>query len=98
MWSGLLFGGQMTDTITTAIDRARGALELMPVSGQLLDHGGIALLWITKVLLALVATAVLIVAARAVRPNHRVSRLTYRVALISVQAATIVLAWASLSN
>jgi len=98
LWSGLLFGGQTTDTITTAIDRARGALELMPVSGQLLDHGGIPLLWATKVMVALVATAVLVLAARSVRPDHRISRITYRVALISVQAATVVLAWASLSN
>ncbi|HKW70338.1 MAG TPA: hypothetical protein VJP81_07115 [Candidatus Dormibacteraeota bacterium] len=37
MWSSLLLGSQATDTITTAIDRARGAIELMPISARLLD-------------------------------------------------------------
>lgn len=98
LWSGLLLGSQTTDTLTTAIDRARGALEAMPLSGRLLDLGGIALLWGTKVLLVLLAAMVLFIAARAVRPDHRLSRITYRVALVCVQVATLGLAWASLSN
>ncbi|HEY1456139.1 MAG TPA: hypothetical protein VGG31_06555 [Candidatus Dormibacteraeota bacterium] len=98
LWSALLLGGQTTDTLTTAIDRARGALELMPVTGRLLDAGGIALLWGTKVLLVLIAAAILFLAARAVRPDHRLSVITYRVALVSVQLATVGLVWVSLSN
>lgn len=98
LWSGLLLGGQTTDTITTATDRAHGALELMPVSGRLLEVGGVALLWSTKLLLVVAAAGVLILAARAVRPEHRLSRFTFRVALVSVQVATIGLVLVSLSN
>jgi len=98
LWSGLLFSSQTTDTITTAMDRARGALELMPVSRRLLDAGGIALLWGFKLLLVLAAASVLVLAARAVKPEHRLSVFTYRVALVSVQAATVGLIWVSLSN
>lgn len=98
LWSCLLLGSQTTDTITTEIDRARGALELMPLSGKLLEAGGIALLWGFKVLLVVAATSVLVLAARAVRPEHRLSMFTYRAALISVQVATVGLVWVSLSN
>lgn len=98
LWSGLLLGGQTTDTLTTAIDRARGALEAMPMSARLLELGGIALFWGTKFLLVVTAAMVLFVAARLVRPGHRLSRITFRVALVAVQAATIGLAYASLSN
>lgn len=97
-WSGLLLSSQTTDTITTEIDRARGALELMPLSGRLLEIGGIALLWGFKLLLVVAATSVLVLAARAVKPEHRLSRFTYRVALVSVQVATVGLVWVSLSN
>lgn len=98
VWSALLLVGQTADTLTTGVDRARGALELMPVTGRLLDAGGIALLWGIKVLLVLIAALVLFLAARAVRPNHRLSLITYRVALVSVQMATVGLVWVSLSN
>jgi hypothetical protein len=98
LWSVLLLSGQTTDTITTGVDRARGALEMMPVTGRLLDAGGIALLWGTKLLLVLAAGSVLYLAARAVRPGHRLSVITYRVALVSVQMATVGLIWVSLNN
>lgn len=98
MWSGLLLGGQATDTLTTAIDRARGALEAMPMSATLLELGGIALFWGMKFLLVLVAGMILFLAARWVRPGHRISLITFRVALVAVQAATIGLAYVSLSN
>ena len=99
LWSGLLLGSQMTDTITTAIDRAQGSVESMPVSARLLDVGGIAFFWGFKVLIVAGAAATLIAAARKVRErDHRLSRLTFRLSLVAVQAVTICLAGASLSN
>ncbi|HSS62185.1 MAG TPA: hypothetical protein VLK30_12105 [Candidatus Limnocylindrales bacterium] len=98
LWSGLLLGSQATDTLTTAIDRAQGALESMPISARLLEVGGVALFWSFKVLIVASAAAALIAAARAVRANDRLSRFTFRVSLIAVQAATICLAFVSLSN
>ena len=99
LWIGLLLGTQTTDAITTAIDRARRSIESMPVSARLLEVGGIALFWGFKLLIVAGAAAVLIAAARKVREeDHRLSRLTFRVSLIAVQAVTVCLATASLSN
>lgn len=98
LWSALLLGGQATDTLTTAMDRARGALELMPISARLLEVGGITLLWGTKFLLGVAFALALILAARWVRPEDRLSRMTFRLTLAAVQSATIVLTWVSLSN
>jgi hypothetical protein len=98
LWSGLLLGSQATDTLTTAIDRARGAIEMMPLSSRLLEVGGVALLWTFKVMIVAGAASALLAAARKVRDDHRLSRLTFRLALIAVQAVTIGLACVSLSN
>jgi len=98
LWSGLLLGSQATDTLTTAVDRARGALETMLVSARLLEVGGVALFWSFKVLVVASAAATLIAAARSVRRDHRLSRITFRAALVAVQAVTICLAITSLSN
>lgn len=98
LWIALLLGGQVTDTITTAVDSARGSLESMPASAHLLQLGGIALFWGTKCLLVATAAMALLIAARWVRPDRQLSRVTFRVALLCVQAATIELAWVSISN
>jgi hypothetical protein len=99
LWSGLLLGSQAADTLTTAIDRARGAVEAMPISAQLLEVGGITLFWVFKVMIVTAAAAALIAAAHGARENpHRFARLTYRLALVAVQVVTICLAAVSLSN
>ena len=99
LWSGLLLGSQATDTLTTAVDRARGAIEMMPVSSRLLEVGGIALFWTFKLLIVASAAAALMAAARKVGADERrVSRITFRIALVAVQAVTIGLAAVSLSN
>jgi hypothetical protein len=99
LWSGLLLGSQATDTLTTAIDRALGAVEAMPVSAQLLEVGGVALFWAFKVMIVAAAATALIAAAHKVRAEpHRFSRLTFRISLLAVQVVTICLAGVSLSN
>jgi len=71
----------------------------MPVSARLLEVGGVSLFWGFKLLIVAGAAAVLIAAARKVRENdHILSRLTFRLTLVAVQAVTICLACASLSN
>lgn len=98
LWSGLLFAGQATDTLTTAVDRARGALESMPVSARLLETGGVALFSTFKVLVVASAATALIAAAQLVRRDRRLSLITFQVCLVAVQAVTICLACVSLSN
>lgn len=98
LWSGLLLGSQTTDTLTTAVDRARGAIETMPVSARLLETGGVAMLWGFKVLVVATVAVALVTAASLVRDGHRLSQLTFNLCLMAVQAATICLAFVSLSN
>jgi hypothetical protein len=98
LWSALLLGSQATDTLTTAIDRARGAVEAMPISARVLEVGGIAAFWSFKLLIVAAAATALLAAAQKVRSDHLLSRVTFRIALIAVQAATIGLAGVSLSN
>ena len=98
LWTALLLASQTTDVLTTAVDRARGALEAMPVSSRLLEQGGISLFLSTKLLLVVAAGAALLLTARWVRPNHWASRVAFRFSLVAVQAATLGLAWVSLTN
>lgn len=98
LWSGLLLGSQTTDTLTTALDRARGAIEAMPVSARILEVGGIAMFWGFKVLIVATVTVALLTAASLVREGHNLSKITFQLCLIAVQAATICLAFVSLSN
>lgn len=98
LWSGLLLGSQTTDTLTTAIDRTRGAIESMPVSARLLEVGGIAMFWGFKLLVVVTVAVALLTAASLVREGHRLSRITFRLCLLAVQAVTICLAFVSLSN
>jgi len=99
LWSGLLLGSQTTDTLTTAIDRAKGAVEAMPISAQMLDVGGVVLFWCFKLMIVAGAAAALIAAAHRVREhNHRLARFTFRASLTAVQASTVCLACVSISN
>ena len=98
VWSGLLLGTQTTDALTTAVDRARGAVEIMPVSARLLDVGGVAMFWGFKVLIVVTVAVGLLTAASLVRDGHRLSQLTFNLCLVAVQAVTICLAFVSLSN
>ena len=70
----------------------------MPISNQLLEVGGVALFWTFKLMIVASAAAALMAAARKVREHHRLSRITFRISLLAVQAVTIGLAVVSLSN
>jgi hypothetical protein len=98
LWAALLATGEALDVLTTAQDSARGQLEAMPISAGLLDHGGIGLLYAVKLLLVVAAGIVLMLTARWIRLGSPGARTVFRVSLICVQAATIGLTAASLSN
>jgi hypothetical protein len=97
LWTSLLLAGQAADVLTTHLDRARGALESLPISAELLELGGIGLFWSTKLLLVVAAGTGLLLAALWTQRNHQ-ARITFRFCLVAVQAATIGLVWVSLSN
>lgn len=98
LWTGLLFASQTTDALTTTVDRTRGAIETMPVSARLLEVGGPAMFWGFKIFIVVTVAVALLTAAGLVRDGHRLSQITFHLSLIAVQAATICLAFASLSN
>jgi hypothetical protein len=98
LWTALLLASQATDVLTTALDGARGALESMPISARLLELGGISLLWSTKLVLVAAAGTALLLTAHWTRRDRRASRIAFRFCLVSVQAATMGLAWVSFSN
>jgi hypothetical protein len=98
LWTVLLLAGQATDVITTYVGRARGTLESMPVSSGLLQRGGIALFWGTKLLLVVAAATALVLAARWIKQGRPGSPFVFRFALVAVQGVTIVLVGASLMN
>lgn len=70
----------------------------MPISARLLDWGGIGLLWSVKLLLVVAAGTALLVAARWAGRDSRRARIIFQFCLVAVQAATMGLAWVSLSN
>jgi len=98
IWAYLLAVAQVVDTMTTAADMARGTIESMAATAQLLDHGGVAWMLMSKILIALAAGAALGLAAIRTRKGVGASQITFRLALIAVQGATLGVVWAALSN
>ncbi len=97
-WTSLLVAAQAIDVVTTAVDSARGTVESMAMSAQLLNQGGPALLLGAKLLLTAAAALALGLAALRIKQGVTASRVTFRFALMAVQAATIGLVWVSMSN
>ena len=98
LWTVLLLAGQAMDVVTTSLDRARGALESMPVSSVLLQQGGIGLFWGTKLLLVAAAASALFLTAIWIRLGRPGAAVVFRLALVAVQAVTIGLVCVSLMN
>jgi len=97
-WAYLLVVAQVVDVLTTAADMARGTIESMAATAQLLDHGGLGWMLLSKVLIAVAAGAALGLAALRTRKGVSASSITFRLALTAVQAATLGVVWAALSN
>lgn len=97
-WALLLVAAQMVDVMTTAADMARGTIESMAATAQLLGHGGLGWMLLSKVLIAFAAGAALGLAAVRTRQGVGASQITFRLALTAVQAATLGVVWAALSN
>jgi hypothetical protein len=64
---GLLGIIESTDVLTTAVDRARGSIESMPMSAAVLDQGGLALFMTMKVGLVAAAAVAALLALRWLR-------------------------------
>jgi hypothetical protein len=98
MWIALLGAIEFTDILTTAMGRARGAIEAMPVSAAVIDSGGIMLFIVVKLtLLAAVAIAVML-AMRWMHHGRPGASTLFAFTLSSVRVATVALAVVSLHN
>src|SRR6266446_5867050 len=97
-WTSLLVAAQAIDVVTTAVDNSRGTVESMAMSAHLLNQGGLELMLGAKMLLTAAAAAALGLAALRIKQGVTASHITFRFALMAVQAATIGLVWVCLSN
>jgi hypothetical protein len=98
LWITLLGAIEFTDILTTAIGRAHGAIESMPISAAVMDQGGIVMFIAVKLaLVAAVAVAVLL-ALRWMRHGHPGAGALYTFTLSSIRVATVALAVVSLHN
>jgi len=98
VWITLLAAIEFTDILTTAIGRAHGAIESMPISAAVMNQGGFVLFIVVKVsLVAAVAVAVLL-ALRWMRSGRPGAGALYTFTLTSIRVATVALAIVSLHN
>jgi hypothetical protein len=98
IWVGLLGIIESTDILTTAVDRARGSIELAPLSATVLDNGGLVLFVIVKVGLVGAAAAAALLALRWLRNKRHHARALHVFVLSAIRMATVALAFASLNN
>jgi hypothetical protein len=95
---GLLGLIESTDVLTTAVDRARGSIESVPLSAAVLDQGGLILFMTVKVSLVAAAAAAALLALRWLRYKRDHARTVYTYVLSAIRVATVALAIASLNN
>jgi hypothetical protein len=98
IWVGLLGVIESTDILTTAADRARGSIELAPLSATVLDRGGLVLFVVVKVGLVAAAAAAVLLALRWRRYRQDHARTMHAYVLSAIRVATVALAIASLNN
>jgi len=98
LWIMLLSAIEFTDILTTAVGRAHGAIESMPMSAAVMEQGGMVLFIVVKLaLVAAVAVAVLL-ALRWMRHGRPGAGALYAFTLSSIRVATVALAIVSLHN
>jgi hypothetical protein len=98
VWIALLGAIEFTDVLTTAIGRAKGAIESMPISAAVMNEGGMVLFVVVKLgLVAAVAMAVLL-ALRWMHSGRPGAGALYAFTLYSIRVATVALAIVSLHN
>ena len=98
LWITLLGAIEFTDILTTAIGRAHGAIESMPISAAVINQGGLVLFVAVKLgLVGAVAIAVLL-AMRWMRHGRPGAGALYTFTLSSIRVASVALAIVSLHN
>src|SRR5258708_26903177 len=67
VWIALLSAIESIDIMTTVLGRAQGAVESMPISAAVINHGGMMLFVVVKVALVIAVAAAALLALRWMR-------------------------------
>jgi hypothetical protein len=98
VWIALLGAIESTDILTTAVGRAQGAIESMPISAAVINEGGMVLFVAVKIALVIAVAASVLIALRWVRIGRPGAGTLYSYTLSSIRVATVALAIVSLHN
>lgn len=98
LWITLLSAIEFTDILTTAIGRAHGAIESMPISAAVMAQGGMILFVAIKLALVGAVAASVLLALRWMRHGRPGASALYTFTLSSIRVATVALAIVSLHN
>ncbi|TMD81090.1 MAG: hypothetical protein E6I77_00390 [Chloroflexi bacterium] len=98
IWIGLLGAIQSTDILTTAMGRARGAVEAMPISAAVINEGGLMMFVFVKFALVLAGAAAVLLTLRWVRTERPGAVALYVFTLAAIRGSTVALALVSLHN
>lgn len=98
VWITLLGAIEFTDILTTAIGRARGAIESMPISAAVMNEGGLLLFIVIKVALVIAVAIAVLLALRWMRNGRPGASTLFTFTLSSIRVATVALAIVSLHN
>jgi hypothetical protein len=98
VWIALLSAIESMDIMTTDLGRARGAVESMPISAAVINHGGMMLFVVVKVALVIAVAAAVLLALRWMRRGREGASILYSFTLSSIRIATVALAIVCLHN
>jgi hypothetical protein len=98
LWIILLSAIEFTDILTTAVGRAHGAIESMPMSAAVMEQGGMVLFIVVKLALVVAVAVAVLLALRWMRHGRPGASTLYAFTLSSIRIATVALAIVSLHN
>jgi hypothetical protein len=98
LWITLLGAIEFTDILTTAVGRAHGAIESMPISAAVMNQGGLVLFVAVKLGLVGVVAVAALLAMRWMRHGRAGASALFTFTLSSIRVATVALAIVSLHN
>jgi hypothetical protein len=98
LWITLLGAIEFTDILTTAIGKAHGAIESMPISAAVMDQGGLVLFIAVKLALVVAVAVAVLLALRSMHHGRPGASTLYTFTLSSIRVATVALAIVSLHN
>lgn len=86
------------DILTTALGRAQGFIETMPMSAAVMNAGGIGLFGLIKLALVVAGAVTLLLALRWTRSGQPGAGTVFAFAISAIRVTTVVLAVVSLHN